>query len=71
MLADFLVDIQSFEPLKKESMILLEEKMTWVMNIDGASNIHGVGISMVLENSLGVLIKEAIRLDEKMTNNEA
>ena len=71
MLADFLVEIQSFEPLKKESMILLEEKMTWVMNIDGASNIHGVGISMVLENSLGVLIKEAIRLDEKMTNNEA
>ena len=71
MLADFLVEIQSFESLEKETMILPEERMTWVMNADGVSNKNGVGIGIVLENSLGVLIEEAARLDGKMTNNEA
>ena len=41
------------------------------MKTDRMSNKHGVGISIVLENSRGVLIEEAIRLGEKMTNNEA
>ena len=52
-------------------MILPEERMSWVINTDGASNKNGVGIGIVLENSLGVLIEEAIRLYGKMTNNEA
>ena len=63
VLADFLVEIQSFEPLEKETMILLKERMTWVMNTDGASNKNRVGIGIVLENSLGELIKEAVRLN--------
>ena len=71
VLADFLVKIQSFEPLKIETMVFLEEKMNWVMNTDGASNKSEVGIGIVLENSSGVLIKEAVRLEEIMTNNEA
>ena len=69
VLANFLVEIQSFEPLEKENMILPEERMTWVMNTDGASNKHGAGIGIVLENSSGVLITVVIKLDEKMTNN--
>ena len=68
---EFLVEIQSFEPLEKENMILFEERMTWVMNTNGASNKNGAGISIVLENYSGVLIEEVIILDEKMTNNEA
>ena len=44
--------------------------MTWVMNTDRASNINEVGIGIVLENSSRVLIEEAVRLNEKMTNNE-
>ena len=52
-------------------MLLLEERMTWVMNTDGASSKHGAGIGIVLENFLGVLIEKFVRLDEKMTNNEA
>ena len=68
---DFLVEIQSFEPLEKETMVLPEEKMSWVMNTDGALNKRGAGIGIVLENSLGVLIKETVRLEEKMTNNKA
>ena len=70
VLADFLVEIQSFEPLEKESMILPEEKMIWVMDTNGASNKHGARIGIVLENSSGVLIEQAFRLDEKMMNNE-
>ena len=50
VLADFLVEIQSFEPLEKETMILLEERMTWVMNTNRASNKNGTGIGIVLEN---------------------
>ena len=65
-----MVEIQSFEALEKENMILPEEKMTLVMNTDGASNKHGAGIGIVLENFSGVLIEEAVRLDEKITNNE-
>ena len=71
VLADFLGEIQSFEPLEKENIIMPEERMTWVMNTDRASNKNRAGIGIVLENSSGVLIKEAVRLDEKMTNNEA
>ena len=41
------------------------------MNIDEATNKGGAGIGIVLENSLGVLIEQAVRLEEKMTNNKA
>ena len=34
VLADFLVEIQSFEQLEKENMILPEERMTWVINTE-------------------------------------
>ena len=50
VLADFLVEIQSFEPLEKQSMILPKERMMWVMNTDGATNKHRAGIDIVLEN---------------------
>ncbi|KAL5578611.1 hypothetical protein UlMin_011053 [Ulmus minor] len=71
VLVDFLVEIQSFGPLEKEVMILPEEGMTWIMNTDGASNKHGAGIGIVLENSSGILIEESMQLNGAMTNNEA
>ena len=70
-MADFLVEIQSFEPLEMENMVLSEEGMAWIMNTDGASNRHGAGISIILENSSGILIEESVQLNEKMKNNEA
>ena len=45
--------------------------MAWIMNTDGASNRHGVGIDIILENSSGILIEESVQLNGKMTNNEA
>ena len=37
-IADFLVEIQSFEPTEKELIVLPEEGMRWILNTDGASN---------------------------------
>lgn len=71
VLVDFLVEIQSFEPLEKETMMLLEEAITWIMNTDGASNRHGAGIGIVLENSSGILIEESVQLNGEMMNNES
>ena len=51
-------------------MALLEQSMTWVLNTDGASNKNRVGIGVVLENFSGVLIKEAMRIEKDLTNNE-
>lgn len=48
MLADFLVEIQSFESLERENMVLSEKGMAWIMNTEGASNRHGAGISIIL-----------------------
>ena len=45
--------------------------MSWVMNIGKESNKNEVGIGIVLENLLRVLIEEAVRLEGKITNNEA
>ena len=36
------------------------EEMAWIMNIDGVSNRHGAGISIVLENSSGIPIEEYV-----------
>ena len=70
VLEDFLVEIQSFEPLGKEVMTFPEEKMKWVLNTDRASNKNKAGISIVLVNSFGVLIEEALRLEKNLMNNE-
>ena len=40
------------------------------MNTDGTSNKNRAEIGLILENSSGVLIEEAIILEGKMTNNE-
>ena len=41
------------------------------MNTEEVSNKSEAGIGIVLENSSGILIEEAVRLEGKMTNNEA
>ena len=59
MVADFLIEIQSFEPVEIEMMVLPEEGMRWTLNSDGASNKDGVGVGIVLESSSEVIIEEA------------
>ena len=38
VIANFCVEIQSFDPTEKELIVLLEDEMRWILNTDGASN---------------------------------
>ena len=70
VLADFLVEIQSFKPTEKELVVLPEEGIRWILNTNRASKKEGVGIRVVIKSSSGVVIEEAFRLEEPMTNND-
>ena len=50
-LADFLVEIQSFNPTEKELTVLLEEGMRWILNTDGVSNNQRARIGVIIESS--------------------
>ena len=71
VIVDFLVEIHSFEPTKKELTVLSEEGMQWILNMDGASNKEGTGFGIIIESSSRVVIEEALRLEKQLTNNEA
>ena len=56
MVADYVVEIQSFEPLEKQPMLLLEETIEWTLNTDGATKKFGVGIGVVLVSIIGIIM---------------
>ena len=68
--ADFLVEIQSFQPPEKQ-LELPEETIRWTLYTDGAVNRKGAGVGILLTSDSGVKIEEAIRLTGRPTNNEA
>ena len=71
VMANFLVEIQSFST-KPEQLLHIEEKFqVWVLSTDGDSNSAGAGIGIVLEAPSGLKIEEAWRLSFQVTNNEA
>ncbi|XP_062117101.1 uncharacterized protein LOC133830977 [Humulus lupulus] len=70
VLANFLVEIQSFTPDTLPELLELEAEWVWTMHTDGASNSQGAGIGIVLEAPSGLKIEEAIRLEQFATNNE-
>ncbi|XP_062100745.1 uncharacterized protein LOC133806667 [Humulus lupulus] len=65
VLADFLVEIQSFTPGALPELLESEDQWVWTMYTDGASNSQGA------EAPSGLKIEEAIRLEQSTTNNEA
>ncbi|XP_062074982.1 uncharacterized protein LOC133778989 [Humulus lupulus] len=71
LLADFLVEIQSFTPDALPELLESEDQWLWTMYTDGASNSQGAGIGVVLEAPSGLKIEEAIRLEQSAMNNEA
>ncbi|XP_062104043.1 uncharacterized protein LOC133815192 [Humulus lupulus] len=71
VLADFLVEIQSFTPDALPELLESEDQWLWTMYTDGASNSQGAGIGVVLEAPSGLKIEEAIRLEQSAMNNEA
>ncbi|XP_073045532.1 uncharacterized protein [Primulina eburnea] len=52
-------------------MIQPEEEKVWRVFVDGASNIAGCGVGVVLISPLEERIKLALRIDFRVTNNEA
>lgn len=71
VLAGFLVEIQSVTLALEEVLCTKEEMQTEILSIDGASNVSGSGIGIVLKAPLGLRIKEALRLDFHATKNKA
>ncbi|XP_062119250.1 uncharacterized protein LOC133833000 [Humulus lupulus] len=71
VLADFLVEIQSFTPDTLPELLESEAEWVWTMHMDGAFNSQGAGIGIILEAPSGLKIEEAIRLEQFATNNEA
>ncbi|XP_073112259.1 uncharacterized protein [Elaeis guineensis] len=77
VLADFIAectiaDNKSEDATTKEAAIPeLDLRSTWVLHIDGASNAQGIGASLILTNSEGVVTKYALRFDFKVSNNQA
>ena len=63
VIADFLVELQSFDSSEKELMVLPEEGIRQTLNLDRASNRERDGVGVILESSFGVVIKEAFRLE--------
>ncbi|XP_075478819.1 uncharacterized protein LOC142519672 [Primulina tabacum] len=59
-LTDFLIE-----------MIQPEEEEVWRVFVDGASNLLGCGVGVVLIAPSGERIKLALRIDSRVTNNEA
>ncbi|XP_075499302.1 uncharacterized protein LOC142537693 [Primulina tabacum] len=59
-LTDFLIE-----------MIQPREEEVWRVFVDGASNLSGCGVGVVLIAPSGEKIKLALRIDSRVTNNEA
>ena len=64
VMANFLVEIQSFSAEPEQLLHAEEEFQVWVLSIDGASNSTGAGIGIVLEAPSGLKIEEARRSDQ-------
>ncbi|XP_075481084.1 uncharacterized protein LOC142521781 [Primulina tabacum] len=52
-------------------MIQPEEEEVWKVFVDGASNLSGCGVGVVLIVPSGKKVKLALRIDSRVTNNEA
>ena len=69
VMADFLVEIQSFSTEPKQLLHTEEEFQKWVLSTDRASNSTGVGIGIILEAYSGLKIEDVWRLSFQATNN--
>ncbi|KAL9999326.1 putative ribonuclease H [Helianthus debilis subsp. tardiflorus] len=67
--ADFSSDIQNEVDL--EAQQLGENLESWTLYTDGASNVRGVGLGILLKSPQGDIIPQAIRCEFPATNYEA
>ncbi|XP_075507597.1 uncharacterized protein LOC142544433 [Primulina tabacum] len=52
-------------------MVQPNEEKVWRIFVDGASSLAGCGVGVVIISPLGEKIKLALRIDSRVTNNEA
>jgi len=67
--ADFSTDIQ--QEVDLEVQMLNEDTQGWTLFTDGASNVRGSGLGIILKSPQGDIIPQSIRCDFHTTNNEA
>jgi len=60
-LADFLIELPQ----------VAEEKMFWLLSIDGSSNKKGSGADIILEGPGEVVVEQSIRFGFDTSNNQA
>jgi dsDNA-binding SOS-regulon protein/uncharacterized protein YchJ len=72
-LADFVADFSSdiLEEAEKEVQQLREADGTWTLYTDGASNVKGTGLGILLKSPQGDNIPLSISCEFQATNNEA
>ncbi|XP_060187762.1 uncharacterized protein LOC132616966 [Lycium barbarum] len=74
ILADFVEDFTSALIPKVERVLALTSGKpvgVWTLHTDGASNIKGSGLDIVLRSPAEELIRQSIKISSKLTNNEA
>jgi len=64
-LVDFLVELS--DPISDRQ----SGEWSWILSMDGASNLKGSGAGVVLEGPEGVLIDQSLRFAFKASNNQA
>ncbi|KAJ0742766.1 putative nucleotidyltransferase, Ribonuclease H [Helianthus annuus] len=67
--ANFSSDIQDEVDLEVQQ--LGESSGSWTLYTDGASNVRGVGLGILLKSPQGDIIPQAVRCEFPATNNEA
>ena len=67
--ADFSNDIKHEADLEVQQLEITKEK--WTLYTDGASNIQGTGLGIILKSPQGDIIPHAISCDFQATNNGA
>lgn len=67
--ADFSIDLEKEVELEVQQLDEMKEK--WILFTDGASNIRGTGLGIILKSPQGDIIPQAISCEFQATNNEA
>ncbi|XP_075515705.1 uncharacterized protein LOC142550517 [Primulina tabacum] len=77
-LGEYDIEYQPRAPIKAQAltdflieMIQPTEEEVWRVFVDGASNLSGCGVGVVIVAPFGEKIKLALRIDSRITNNEA
>ena len=80
VLTDFITECTIFDnklkdtddnTIKEDTTLDPDLGSTWVLHINGASNAHDSGASLILTNFEGVVTKYALRFNFKASNNQA